>query len=97
MSPPAGVVDGLLAGRPGQRRAVRVTALVLGLLAVALGVRDAAREDAGPRVDVTERRPVSSAPPGSAPSGPATVVQPQDAPAEGDRGEDPTRGPKGPG
>jgi hypothetical protein len=50
--PLVGRPDGLgLAGRPGQRRAVRLTAVALGLLAVALGVRGATSDDRSPSVD----------------------------------------------
>ena len=51
-----------LAGRPGQRRAVRLTAVALGLLALALGVRDATRPDPDPPEDVRRPAPASSAP-----------------------------------
>ena len=70
-----------LAGRPGQRRAVRATAVALGLLAVALGVRDATRDDPAGTVDLPERRPASSAPPTPAATQDAPVVQQQDEPA----------------
>jgi hypothetical protein len=86
MSSPAGVVDGLLAGRyravvhrlgagaavlglagrPGQRRAVRATALALGLLALALGVRDGT--DDGASRELQSLRPAASAPAASEPA-----------------------------
>ena len=70
-----------LAGRPGQRRAVRATALALGLLALALGVRDATRDD--PSDDVREQRPASTAPPVPSTTAPApAVVTPQDTQPE---------------
>jgi serine/threonine-protein kinase len=64
-----------LAGRPGQRRAVRATALALGLLAVALGVRDA-RDDSGSTSDVRRDRPASSAPPAPVPTQEPSAEQP---------------------
>jgi serine/threonine-protein kinase len=67
-----------LAGRPGQRRAVRVTAVALGLLALALGVRDALVDDPSAS-DVRQPRPTSSVP---AQTGPAQTGPAQTAPAE---------------
>jgi hypothetical protein len=78
MSRSAGVVDGLLAGRsrlasllgsgagrPGQRWAVRATAVALVLLALALGVRDA-RDDRPASPAGVQRDAPSSAPPAPA-------------------------------
>jgi hypothetical protein len=53
-----------LAGRPGQRRAVRATAVALGLLALTLGLRDAVDDDPGAPADGQQPRPVMSAPVG---------------------------------
>ena len=74
-----------LAGRPGQRRAVRVTAVALGLLALALGVRDALDDDPSSS-DVRQPRPVSSVPATTGPtqteptSGPGSDEPAQDEP-----------------
>lgn len=72
------------AGRPGQRRAVRATAVALGVLAIALGVRDATKKDSTAPVDVRERRPAASAPPAPAATEGAPVVEdgPAQAPAQ---------------
>ncbi|MDP9467074.1 MAG: hypothetical protein M3P31_07645, partial [Actinomycetota bacterium] len=72
------------AGQPGQRRAVRATAVALGVLAIALGVRDATKKDSTAPVDVRERRPAASAPPAPAATEGAPVVEdgPAQAPAQ---------------
>ena len=67
-----------LAGRPGQRRAVRATAVALGLLAIALGVRDATEDDPAPARDVRQEAPDSSTPPAPVATPDSPVVQPQD-------------------
>jgi hypothetical protein len=66
-----------LAGRPGQRRAVRATAVALALLALALGVRDALTDESDAPADVRGPRPVSSVP-----AAPAPVAPDEQAPAE---------------
>lgn len=55
-APRSGVLG--LSARPGQRRAVRLIAVVLGLLALALGVRDALVDEPPAPADV---QPVRSA------------------------------------
>jgi len=60
-----------LAGRPGQRRAVRATAVALALLALALGVRDALDDDGASPAEVRQPRPTGSAPVAPARSEPA--------------------------
>jgi serine/threonine-protein kinase len=67
-----------LAGRPGQRRAVRVTAVALGLLALAVGVRDALDDDPSPS-DARQPRPTSSVP---APTEPTQTEPAQTEPAQ---------------
>ncbi len=57
-----------LGARPGQRRAVRVIAVALGLLALVLGVRDALDDDASSEGE-RQPRPTSSVPGGDTGSG----------------------------
>ncbi len=70
-----------LAGRPGQRRAVRATAVALALLALALGVRDAVTDESD-APDVRQPRPVSSVPATPAPVAPTEQAPAEQAPAE---------------
>ena len=80
-----------LAARPGQRRAVRVTAVALALLALALGVRDAVTDDPDAPTDVRQPRPVSSVPATTAPVAPteqAPAEQPQDEQAPAGQPQD---------
>jgi serine/threonine-protein kinase len=60
-APPRAAVLGLGA-RPGQRRAVRVTAVALALLAVVLGVRDALDDDASAEEGLRQPGSSSSVP-----------------------------------
>ena len=104
VAPAAGRSPLGLAERPGQRRAVRATAVALGLLALALGIRDATTDD--PPSPVTPRpastAPATSAPESSAPESTAPTDEPvaeqqeqQAPPAQEEPVQEPVQQPQG--